>query len=759
MLLREGNPYPGTAPRARRFVALALLAACLLLAPPAAQAGERVRVQLKWVHQFQFAGYYAALSQGYYREAGLDVTLMPGEPDLDPADVVLAGRAEYGVGTPEVLLDYAHGKPLLVLAVIFQHSPYIFLSLEDSGIDDIVDLAGRKVMIEPQSAELYAYLHREQVPVNDLTLLPHTFSPQTLVKKEADAMSAYVTTEPYELARDGVPYSSFNPRSSGVDFYGDLLFTTQTHARRQSAQVKAFRAATLRGWDYAFKHEQEIIDLIVRDYDPTKDRGALEFEAREMRKLIHPEIIPIGYMYEGRWQHIEETYRELGMLKGEVNLGHFLYDPDPKPDYSWVYWLAGAALFTILGAVAVLLPLWRMNRNLRHARDHAESANRAKERFVAMVSHELRTPMNGVMGFTSLLHRTPLNPEQAEYVRLIETSTASLSELISDLLDFSRIEAGRVELEIIPFHLRGALEDLVQFFAPMADKKDILLRYDPREPLPHYVLGDPARLRQILMNLLGNAIKFTDVGAVTLGVQVEEILETRAKGPATPWLQFIVRDTGAGMGEEELARAFEPYAQANASIRRRYGGTGLGLAISRRLATQMGGHLVLSSTPGKGTLAVLRLPLEPAEAPAAPPIPEPDPVPALPVEPHKLHILVAEDDKISSRLMLTLLRKLGHETEGVETGRLALEYWREKAPDLIFMDMQMPEMGGLEAITEIRKAEPALERKKRVLLVALSASAQDQIQLACLAAGADTYLTKPITLPKIQSTLEELLEE
>lgn len=721
-------------------------------------AQEKVRVQLKWLHQFQFAGYYAAVEQGYYREAGLEVELLEGKPEVDhPAKVVLEGGAEYGVATPEILLARAEGKPLVVLGVIFQHSPYIFLSLESSDIKDILGLADKRVMIEPQAAELYAYLHREQLPVSRLQILPHTFSPRALVEGKVDAMSAYVTTEPYELRRDGIKYAAFSPRSSGVDFYGDLFFTTQDQVKRRPAQVKAFREATLKGWDYAFKREAEVIDLILRRYSTARDRESLQFEAKEMRQLIHPEIIPIGYMYEGRWRHIAETYQELGMLKeGKVPDG-FLYDSDPHRDLSGLYWFAGITAIIASLALGVAFPLWRMNRKMAAARDHAESANRAKERFVAMVSHELRTPMNGVLGFTSLLQRTPLNPEQAEYVHLIESSTTSLSKLISDLLDFSRIEAGRTEFERLPFELRETMEDIVNFFVPMAEKKGVEMQYLPREPLPRYVIGDPARLRQILVNLLGNALKFTETGSVSLGIAKEEVLEESQRNAG--WLQFIVRDTGPGMSEKELSRAFEPYAQADASIRRRYGGTGLGLTISRRLAEQMGGQLQLSSTPGKGTLAVLRLPLEVTDAPPKP-APAPEPVPEEAPAPAQMRILVAEDDKISTRLMLALLRKLGHQPAAVENGRLALEHWRAETPDLIFMDMQMPEMGGLEAITEIRKEE-ALRKDstKHTWLVALSASAQDQIKLDCLAAGADAYLTKPVTLSTIQTTLEELAEE
>ncbi|MGH8045841.1 MAG: ABC transporter substrate-binding protein, partial [Chthoniobacterales bacterium] len=279
--------------------------AILLLVP--AHAADKVRVQLKWLHQFQFAGYYAAIEKGYYRDAGLDVTLIEGAPGVDPAKVVLNGSAEFGVGTPELVLERAAGAPIVVLGVIFQHSPYVFLALEGTGITDVAALAGKRVMIEPQAAELYAYLLHEGVNRGAVQIVPHTFSVQDLADGKVAAMSGYSTDEPFTLQSQHRRYLAFTPRAGGVDFYGDCFFTTEAQIHDHPARVRAFREATLKGWDYALKHPEEIIDLLVAKYHSRKSREALQFEAAQMRELMHPEIIPVGYMYAGRWKHIADT--------------------------------------------------------------------------------------------------------------------------------------------------------------------------------------------------------------------------------------------------------------------------------------------------------------------------------------------------------------------------------------------------------------------------------------------------------------------
>ena len=335
---------------------LAIILMFVLCTVSPASALENVTLQLKWLHQFQFAGYYAAVQQGYYRDAGLNVTIKPATAGKDPALEVIDGRAEYGVGTSSLLLERNAGKPVVTLAVIFQHSAHILLTREHSSSQTIHSLVGKRLMLRPQAEELLAYLTKEGVTMRRLE---QSYTIQDLISGRADAISAYITNEPDDLIRAGFPYHAYTPRSAGIDFYGDTLFTTENELKNHPARARAFREASLKGWHYALQNPDEIINLIISTYTPQADRDHLKYEAVEIRKLIQPDLVEIGYMHAGRWRHIAETYNELGMLPKNVNLKPFLYDPNPHKDLTPVYWVVATAmgLALLFVAVRLLIPL------------------------------------------------------------------------------------------------------------------------------------------------------------------------------------------------------------------------------------------------------------------------------------------------------------------------------------------------------------------------------------------------------------------
>ena len=291
-----------------------------ILCLPVQAANEKVRLQLKWQHQFQFAGYYAAKEKGYYRDAGLDVEIIPSQPGSDPVQRVLQGRAEFGVGSTELLLLREKGVPLVVLAVIFQHSPLALMTLKTDGLQSIHDLAGRRVMIEPGSSELYAYLNKEGISSDKFTLLTHDFHTEQLLSGSVYAMSSYVTDEPFAVSQAGKAYVLYSPRSAGIDFYGDNLFTTEGLLKSKPEMVKSFRKASLQGWDYAMLHQEELVQLIYSRYSQRHSLEHLRFEARQMVPLLQVLLVEIGYMNPGRWRHIVEVYAELGMMKAGFRL-------------------------------------------------------------------------------------------------------------------------------------------------------------------------------------------------------------------------------------------------------------------------------------------------------------------------------------------------------------------------------------------------------------------------------------------------------
>lgn len=335
----------------------------LLLSLPA-QALDRVRLQLKWQHQFQFAGYYAAQAQGFYRDAGLEVEILPATPGQDATQAVLRGDAEFGVGTSDLLLLRARGEPVVVMACIFQHSPLALMMHRTGPLQSVHDLADKKLMIEPGSAELLAALRREGLKPDRYTLVPHNHQVADFVAGRVDAMSVYVTDETFELVQAGQPFELYSPRTSGIDFYGDNLFATRPYLERNPDLARRFLAASLKGWQYALDHPQDIAQLIYQHYSPRHSLAHLRYEAEQMVPLLRPDLLEVGHMYRGRWQHIAGVYTELGMLPRDFSLDGFMFDQHPPPtDLTW--WYVGFGLLALLGIGASALATFVLRQNKR----------------------------------------------------------------------------------------------------------------------------------------------------------------------------------------------------------------------------------------------------------------------------------------------------------------------------------------------------------------------------------------------------------
>ena len=350
-------------------LSVSLLLLCQLLLTPMSIADdlklEPINLQLKWKHQFQFAGYYAAKEKGFYQQAGLDVTIIEAQPGLDPIHEVIAGRAQFGVGTSELILNRYRGDPVVVLGVIFQHSPLSLITLQSSGIDHIHKLVNRRVMIEPNSAELFAYLHKEGFTAKAFTLMPHSFDINDLLSDNVDAMSVYTTDELYLLEQQGQRYYEFSPRMAGIDFYGDNFFTLASEIKEHPERVNRFIEATRKGWRYAMQNPEEIIQLIYERYSQRHSIEHLRYEAAMMHELMQPNLIDPGYMHVGRWEHIVKTYQDIGQLPAKFDVERMLYFPDSEEALQRIkrklyYAGGGLALFAIFTLI-----LFRFYRKAR----------------------------------------------------------------------------------------------------------------------------------------------------------------------------------------------------------------------------------------------------------------------------------------------------------------------------------------------------------------------------------------------------------
>jgi PAS domain S-box-containing protein len=404
-----------------------------------------------------------------------------------------------------------------------------------------------------------------------------------------------------------------------------------------------------------------------------------------------------------------------------------------------------AAMVDVTERIRVEEELQRHARALEEARDEAEAANRAKSEFLANMSHEIRTPLNGVVAVADVLARTELTPEQREMIELVRNSGVTLERLLSDVLDLARVEAGRFELEREPFDLRRAVKDVATLAELKAAEKNVPVRLSVADDAPTGVLGDVTRFKQVLTNLMSNAVKFTDAGEVRLEVTVDADGATR----------FTVTDTGAGFDAAQKDRIFARFEQADGSITRRFGGTGLGLAISRELASLMGGSLDCVSEPGVGSVFSVVLPLERTALTEAAPPARPGPAEAAGARP--LRILLADDHPTNRKVVQLILEPLGVDLVSVEDGAQALEAFAGGGFDLVLMDMQMPVADGLTATREIRRLE-AQSGAARTPVVMLTANAMPEHVAAGAAAGADRHLTKPIHADALIEAIEAALD-
>jgi len=609
--------------------ALALLAVVpsVVQRAKAEDSPQRVTLQLKWRHQFQFAGYYAALEQGFFAQEGLDVTIREGSAERAPLPELLAGKVEYAVTGADVLEARLNGEAVVVLAVIFQHSPYVLLTRRDRGLSRLDQLIGRTVMLHDHqgATEFKAMMLAEGLSLGEVRLVEHSWNNDDLIDGRVDAISAYVSVEPHQIQSRGVEVGIIRPVDYGIDFYGDSLVTTAAEVDEHPARAAAMRRATLRGWEYAFEHVDQMIQLILA-MPGTVDRGltaeGLRYEADSMRHLALPHLIEIGHMNPGRWRRMADTYVALGLAPTYSSLDGFLYDAQPPSD--------PVPLWSALGAVVVLMLLGALvlvwNRQLRRVvrqrtaeleqaaeaigslntalegrvRERTaqlEVANRELEAFAYSVSHDLRAPLRHLRGYASILiedHGAEFAGPARAYVDRIGAAAEQMNDVVDALLGLSNLSSSGMSWSSVDLSALAA--DVAAELRRNQPARDVSFEIAPEV----FVEGDPRLLRQAMRNLLENAWKYTSKHP---RAHIEFGVDERAAAPpedngTCPSRVFYVRDDGAGFDGQHADQLFRPFRRMHAPSE--FEGTGIGLATVQRIIQRHRGRIWAEAAPEKG---------------------------------------------------------------------------------------------------------------------------------------------------------------
>jgi signal transduction histidine kinase len=554
------------------------------------QEPEQIKINLGWAHQFQFAGYYAALENGYFLEEGLDVELVATIQE-DNIGSVLSGDFHYGIATGGVILSDDRYAKISVIAAIYQQSPVALLSLKSGNIRHLKDTEGKDVIGGP---EIRSMLASAGVDLEKVNFHGKVSNFGGLVKGKLDATAFFITDQALLIGNDSLLFEQWRPIEYGINFYGDCLFSSRVEARAHPDRVERIKRAVIRGWQYTVDHPAEMVDLIIAKYNQEMDREILLKESRILiNNLILPQFYDIGDMQLSKWSEMAKILYEFGIIGAQRDLEGFLFKPEPalaRP-LKIIIWVA---LLIIVVGLGFLLVLFIYNRQLRKAvevrTESLEKANEELDRFVYSISHDIRSPLSSVQGIINLMKIEQDNHEQ--YLELIESSIRKLDNYTRDILDYTRNSRAKVEPKIV--YLDEIVEKCINQVKYMDDREDVSIR--KKIQLDRPISTDPWRLEVILTNLIGNALKYGDPKKKEKWVQIEAEIRNNN-------LVLTISDNGIGIDQFHLDKIYNMFYRASEDSQ----GSGLGLYIVRETVHLLGGKIDIQSEKNKGTAVTVTL--------------------------------------------------------------------------------------------------------------------------------------------------------
>lgn len=552
---------------------------------------EKVSIYLGWYHQFQFAGYYAALEKGYFAEYGLDVELVP-KTGEDNIEAVIKHKYDYGVGTAGVLLASKHFEELTVLAAILQQSPVSLITLKSRGINNLRDLNNSHIV---GSTEIRAMLISAGVDMNSVTIHGDSGRFDDLVTNKYDALSFFITDQATLRGNDSLLINIFRPIEYGINFYGECLFTSREEQESNPERAQNMRNAVIKGWQYTVENPEEIISLILQKYNADLSHEDLSREADlTIHKLILPRFYDIGDMQQSKWEQMAKLLYDFDIVSEPLNLEGFVYAPtvEDLKSLKTIIWITSVIILIIAGfLLLVILYNKQLKMAVKARTDSLEKSNQEMDRFVYSISHDIRSPLSSVQGLINIMKIDP--DEHEKYLGLIESSIIKLDNYTKDILDYTRNSRAKLSPQVVDLN---EIIDKCIGQLKYADNSNNMV-FNKNIDLQGPFSTDPWRLEVILNNILSNSVKYRDRERAQPFVNIEAKLVGEN-------LHLKIEDNGIGIDKIHLSKIYGMFYRASEDSQ----GSGLGLYIVRETITLLDGSINIQSVVGKGTTITLELP-------------------------------------------------------------------------------------------------------------------------------------------------------